>query len=377
MKKIVVAFDSFKGSLSSVEAAEAFVAGAKVLCPELECSIVSISDGGEGMAEAVVDSLGGELVEALSHDPLGREICASYGVVARGDVAVISMASASGLTLLSPDERNPLYATTFGTGELLLHAIDRGCKKIIVGLGGSATNDGGVGMLRALGYKFFDAQRNELQATIDILERVQTIVVPENNPLAGVELSVAVDVDNPLCGERGASMVYGRQKGADDAMIVRLDRALSHYASVVAQWRGEDLSQIAGMGAAGGMGFAFGAVLGVAPQSGIELMLSIAKFDDIAKDATLVVTGEGRIDRQTVMGKAPAGVLSHAQRLGARCIAIGGCVAWCDELRESGFDAIYAITPEDMPLEVAMRSDMAIANMQAMAKQIILDYNLF
>jgi glycerate kinase len=131
------------------------------------------------------------------------------------------------------------------------------------------------------------------------------------------------------------------------------------------------------MGAAGGMGFAFGAVLGVAPQSGIELMLSIAKFDDIAKDATLVVTGEGRIDRQTVMGKAPAGVLSHAQKLGARCIAIGGCVAWCDELRESGFDAIYAITPEDMPLEVAMRSDMAIANMQAMAKQIILDYNLF
>ena len=370
MKKIVVALDSFKGSLSSIEAAEAFVSGFREVVSDVESHIVAISDGGEGMAEAVVCTLGGDMVTAKVHGPLHREITASYGVVDNGATAVISMASTSGLTLLETSERNPLITSTFGTGELLLDAVARSCRRIIVGLGGSATNDGGVGMLRALGYKFLDAEGKELISTIDILERVESIVAPCTNPLEGVELRVAVDVNNPLCGEQGATMIYGRQKGATDDVMVRLDNALMHYASVVAKWRGVDYSNLPGMGAAGGLGFAFAAVLGAMPQSGIELMLSIANFDALAKDASLIITGEGRIDRQTVMGKAPAGVLSHATKMGVRCIAVGGGVEWCDELRLSKFDAIYAITPADMSLTEAMRPDVAKANMRAVAKKI-------
>lgn len=370
MKKIVVAFDSFKGSLSSVEAAEAFVLGVQEICPDAECHVVALSDGGEGMAEAVVYTLGGDMVAAEVHDPLYRVITSNYGIIDSGATAVISMASASGLMLLEPSERNPLITTTYGVGELLIDAVRRGCQKIIVGLGGSATNDGGVGMLRALGYKFLDGNGVELTQTIDILEFVESIIPPRVNLLEDVELCVAVDVTNPLCGEQGATTIYGRQKGATVEMITRLDRGLAHYASVVARCCGTDISNMPGMGAAGGLGFAFGALLGAMPHSGIELMLSIADFDTIAHDATLIVTGEGRIDRQTVMGKAPSGVLRHAQRAGVRCIAVGGGVEWCDELRNSNFEAIYAITPDGMPLEEAMRSEVARQNMRELAREI-------
>ena len=374
MKKIVVAFDSFKGSLSSVEASEAFIAGVRSIDPAVECRAVAIADGGEGMAEAIVASIGGALVEATALDPLGRSIVASYGIINEGTTAIIPISSASGITLLTPEERNPLETTTYGTGELMLDAVQRGCRKIIIGLGGSATNDGGAGLLRALGYKFLDVNGKELTATIDVLERVASIIPPVNSPIEGVEISVAVDVDNPLCGERGASFVYGAQKGATNAMIVRLDKALRHYADVVAKWRGEDISSEAGMGAAGGAGFAFGALLGAMPTSGIELILSVVDFDNIIADASLVVTGEGRIDRQTVMGKAPAGVLRHAKRAGVKCIAVGGVVAWCDELRDSNFDAIYAATPEGMPLDVAMKKEVATANIQRVATSILKEF---
>ena len=374
MKKIVVAFDSFKGSLSSVEASEAFIAGVRSIDPAVECRAVAIADGGEGMAEAIVASIGGALVEATALDPLGRSIVASYGIINEGTTAIIPISSASGITLLTPEERNPLEATTYGTGELMLDAVQRGCRKIIIGLGGSATNDGGAGLLRALGYKFLDVNGKELTATIDVLERVASIIPPVNSPIEGIEISVAVDVDNPLCGERGASFVYGAQKGATNAMIVRLDKALRHYADVVAKWRGEDVSNEAGMGAAGGAGFAFGAVLGVMPTSGIELILSVVDFDNIIADASLVVTGEGRIDRQTVMGKAPAGVLHHAKRAGVKCIAVGGGVQWCNELRDSDFDAIYAATPEGMPLDIAMKKEVATANIQRVATSILKEF---
>ena len=376
MKKIVVAFDSFKGSLSSLEAAEAFVAGVKSVDASVECRVVSIADGGEGMAEAIVGSVGGEMVSASAHDPLGRSIETSYGVINQGSTAIIPISSASGITLLTPEERNPLMATTYGTGELLLDAVRRGCSKIIVGLGGSATNDGGAGLLRALGYKFVDAKGVELTDTIAILEQVDRVVVPEHSPLKGVEISVAVDVDNPLCGERGATYIYGAQKGASNDTVMRLDVAMRHYASVVANWRGEDIANMAGMGAAGGAGFAFGAVLGAMPVSGIELILSIVDFDNIVADASLVVTGEGRIDKQTVMGKAPAGVLRHAKRVGIPCIAVGGGVQWCDELRESAFDAIYAATPEGMPIAEAMKKEVATANLQRVATSILRDFSL-
>ena len=374
MKKIVVAFDSFKGSLSSSEASEAFIAGVKSVDPAVECCAVAIADGGEGMAEAIVGSLGGEMVSLSAHDPLGRSIVANYGVINDGATAIIPISSASGLTLLAPEERNPLIATTYGTGELILDAIRRGCRRIIVGLGGSATNDGGVGLLRALGYRFLDANNEELITTIDTLERVVTIVPPENSPITGVDISVAVDVDNPLCGERGATYIYGAQKGANMPTIARLDNALRHYADVVARWRGCDIADKAGMGAAGGAGFAFGAVLGAMPISGIELILSLVEFDDIVADAVLVVTGEGRIDHQTAMGKAPAGVLRHAKRAGIRCIAVGGGVQWCDELRNSDFDAIYAATPEGMPLDEAMKKEVATANLQRVATSITKEF---
>ena len=375
MKKIVVAFDSFKGSLSSAEAAEAFIAGVMSVDSAAECRVVSIADGGEGMAEAIVEGVGGAMVTAMAHDPIGREIKASYGVINEGATAIIPISSASGITLLAPEERNPLYATTYGTGELLLDALKRGCSKIIVGLGGSATNDGGSGLLRALGYKFLDANGVELTDTIDVLERVDRVIPPENSPLKGVEISVAVDVDNPLCGERGATYIYGAQKGASKDMIVRLDTAMRHYASVVAKWRGEDISSEAGMGAAGGAGYAFGAVLDVMPTSGIELVLSVVDFDNIVADASLVVTGEGRIDRQTVMGKAPAGVLRHAKRAGVPCIAVGGGVQWCDELQKSDFDAIYAATPEGMPIAEAMKKEVATLNLRNVATSIIKEFS--
>ena len=374
MKKIVVAFDSFKGSLSSVEASEAFIAGVRSIDPAVECRAVAIADGGEGMAEAIVASIGGALVEATALDPLGRSIVASYGLINEGTTAIIPISSASGITLLTPEERNPLETTTYGTGELMLDAVKRGCRKIIIGLGGSATNDGGAGLLRALGYKLLDVNGKELTATIDVLERVASIIPPVNSPIEGVEISVAVDVDNPLCGERGASYIYGAQKGATNDMIVRLDKALRHYADVVAKWRGEDVSNEAGMGAAGGAGFAFGALLGAMPTSGIELILSVVDFDNIIADASLVVTGEGRIDRQTVMGKAPAGVLRHAKRAGVKCIAVGGGVAWCDELRDSDFDAIYAATPDGMPIAEAMKKEVATANLQRVATSILKEF---
>lgn len=376
MRKIVVAFDSFKGSLSSAEAAEAFIAGVRSIDPAVECRAVAIADGGEGMAEVIVGGVGGVMVSTSAHDPLGRNIEVCYGIINEGATAIIPISSASGLTLLAPEERNPLIATTYGTGELILDAIRRGCRRIIVGLGGSATNDGGTGLLRALGYRFLDDNNEELITTIDTLERVDRIVSPVNSSVEGVEISVAVDVDNPLCGERGASYVYGAQKGASKDMIVRLDTAMRHYANVVARWRGEDIANKAGMGAAGGAGFAFGAVLDTMPQSGIELMLNVVDFDNIIADAALVVTGEGRIDRQTVMGKAPAGVLRHAKRAGVRCVAVGGGVQWCDELRNSDFDAIYAATPEGMPLDIAMKKEVATSNLRSIATTVIKEFLL-
>lgn len=376
MRKIVVAFDSFKGSLTSTEAAEAFIAGVKSAEPAVECRVVAIADGGEGMAEAVVESVGGEMVVAMAADPLGRRIEARYALINEGATAVIPISSASGITLLASEERNPLRASTYGTGELMLDAMKRGCSRIIVGLGGSATNDGGVGLLRALGYKFLDASGLELTDTIDILEGTDTIMPPATSPIEGVEISVAVDVDNPLCGERGATYIYGAQKGASKDMMARLDAAMHHYAAVVAKWRGEDISNEAGMGAAGGAGFALGAVLSAMPTSGIELMLSLVDFDNLIADASLVVTGEGRIDRQTVMGKAPAGVLRHAKRAGVRCVAVGGGVQWCDELRASDFDAIYAATPEGMPIAEAMKKEVATTNLRRVATSVIKEFSL-
>ena len=366
MRTITVAFDSFKGSLTSREAAEAFAEGWRECYPECEVRKAYIADGGEGMTEAIVESLAGEYVDVDVTGPLGNSIKARYGII-HGDTAVVELAAAAGLTLVAPEERNPLITTTYGVGEMIADALRQGCRKVILGLGGSATNDGGSGMLRALGYRFYDVDKRELTSTIEILERVALVDDSAVLPMVrDMEFRVAVDVDNPLYGERGAAVVYAPQKGADAEMVERLDRALRHYASII----GEEWANIAGAGAAGGVGYGVLAMLGAKPQSGIELVLDTIGFKTLIANSDLVVTGEGRIDSQTLMGKAPSGVLRYAQAQGVPCIAVGGGVVWSDELRGGGFKAIYAATPVDMPLDEAMRSETAYMNLRNTAVRI-------
>lgn len=366
MRTITVAFDSFKGSLTSREAAEAFAQGWYESLPECEVRKAYIADGGEGMTEAIVESIRGEYVDVYVTGPLGNSIKARYGII-HGDTAVVELAAAAGLTLVAPEESNPLITTTYGVGEMIADALRQGCRKVILGLGGSATNDGGSGMLRALGCRFYDADHKELTTTIDILERVASVDDVEAISLVqDMELRVAVDVDNPLYGERGAAAIFAPQKGADAEMVERLDRALRHYASII----GEEWANIAGAGAAGGVGYGVLAMLGAKPQSGIELVLDTIGFKTLIANSDLVVTGEGRIDSQTLMGKAPSGVLRYAQAQGVPCIAVGGGVVWSDELRCGGFKAIYAATPHDMPLDEAMRSETAYMNLRNTAVRI-------
>ena len=367
MTRIIAAFDSFKGSLSSREAGEAFRRGFMAERPDAEVEVLSIADGGEGMAEAISEGVGGEMVSVVVSDPLGRKIEARYALINGGATAVIAMSSASGLTLLKPEERNPLIASTFGTGELIVDALERGCREIIMGLGGSATNDCGVGMLRALGYRFYDAAGEELCDTISILERVESISTTERHPLLmGVKFTAAVDVDNPLYGAQGAAHIFAPQKGASPEMVERLDRALCHYAEVV----DADAAEVAGAGAAGGMGYALHTMLGARMRPGIEIVLALLDFERRAQGVSLVVTGEGSIDAQTLHGKAPAGVLAAAQRLGIPVVALGGRVECESALLAGGFHAVRAITPHDQPTDVAMQRETAIANMESAAREL-------
>ena len=367
MTRIIAAFDSFKGSLTSREAGEAFRRGFMAERPDAEVEVLANADGGEGMAEAISEGAGGEMVSVVVSDPLGRKIEARYALINGGATAVIAMSSASGLTLLKPEERNPLIASTYGTGELIVDALERGCREIIMGLGGSATNDCGVGMLRALGYRFYDAAGEELCDTISILERIESISTAERHPLLmGVKFTAAVDVDNPLYGAQGAAHIFAPQKGASPEMVERLDRALCHYAEVV----DADAAEVEGAGAAGGMGYALHAMLGARMRPGIEIVLALLDFERRAQGALLVVTGEGSIDAQTLHGKAPAGVLAAAQRLGIPVVALGGRVECESALLAGGFHAVRAITPHDQPTDVAMQRETAIANMERAAREL-------
>lgn len=371
MKKITVAVDSFKGSLSSREVAEAFEAGFKSQFPDCEVVKVSIADGGEGTVDALVETLNGELVKALVADPLGRTISAQYGIIDDGRTAVMEMSAASGLPLIAPEERNPLLTSTYGTGEMIADAIERGCRKFLVGIGGSATNDGGTGMLRALGFRFFDAEGNELIGGGEILERIDKIdASTARAELAECEFIVACDVTNPLYGPEGAAYVFAPQKGADAAMVERLDRGLRNYARAIEQFNGVEVASMAGAGAAGGLGGGFKALLGARLERGIDMVLSAMQFNRIIAGSNLVITGEGRIDRQTTMGKAPSGVLREATAQSIPTIAIGGAVQPCKELEQSGFTAVLPIVAGPVALEVAMQRDTAMENVRRTATQI-------
>ena len=372
MKKIVVASDSFKGSLSSGEVATCCERAIRRVFPGCEVEKIPVGDGGEGTADALVEASQGRRVECMARDPLTRPVRASYGISGDGRTAVIEMAAASGLTLLSPGERNPLLTTTLGTGDLIRDALDRGCREFLVCIGGSATNDAGMGMLQALGFRFLGSDGEELGQGGMQLEKVRAIDDTGRLPqLAETRFTVACDVDNPFCGEQGAAYVFGRQKGADDAMIRRLDNGLRHFADLIASTRHIDLNAIPGSGAAGGLGGGFVALLGARLKPGIDMVLDTLRFDERIKGADLIITGEGRLDSQTLMGKTPFGVLHAGTRQGIPVIAIGGSVESEERLIEAGFTALFPIQPAPLSLEEALRPAVARHNIERTVEMIM------
>ncbi|MGM9741738.1 MAG: glycerate kinase [Candidatus Cryptobacteroides sp.] len=370
MKKIVAACDSFKGSLTSREANMAVAEGVHDVLEDCEVLRFDMADGGEGTAEIFTEILGGRSVEVLVHDPLMRPMRAAYGVA--GDTAVIGMSSASGLALVPEKERNPLMNSTFGTGEMILDALRRGCRKFIIGLGGSATNDGGTGMLSALGFRFLDRSGNVVPGRGGSLHEIAVIDSSSATPLlSACTFRAACDVSTPFCGSDGASFVFGPQKGASPECAAKLDEGMRSFAETVRRFTGKDIGTMPGTGAAGGLGGALHAFLGAELIPGAELILDAGGFRDLISGADLVITGEGCLDTQTVLGKAPAGVLKHCTWQGIPCIAAGGRVRDIDTLRAAGFCACLCITPEGMPESVAMRTKTASCNLRRAVREAI------
>lgn len=362
MKKIVVASDSFKGSLSSKDVAQSAARGVHQIYPQCEVVEINVADGGEGTVDAVVEALGGSLITIEVKNPLDLPVNATYGIA--GNTAIIEMASASGLPLIAIDERDPSKTSTFGTGEMILDAINRGCDNFLIGIGGSATNDAGTGMLQALGFRFIDSNGNVIErccggALIDIADIDDSHVC---NKVKSATFTIACDVDTPFCGPIGAAYVFAPQKGASPEMVEALDKGMASFAKVIEQKYGINIVPIAGAGAAGGMGGAFRAFLNATLRSGVEMVLDAIGFNNRIADADLVITGEGKIDFQTPKGKTAAGVLARAKQMGIPTVAIGGCVEPCEELNAMGFDGIYPILEEKVPLEIAMQHDFASAN---------------
>ena len=346
--KVIIAIDSFKGCLTSKEANEAAAEGIRKKYPDAEIVEVPVSDGGEGYMEAFHAAIGGKLEEVTVRDPLMRPIIARY--LLHNDMAVIEIAQASGLTLLTNEERNPMVATSYGTGQLVADAIRKGAKHIIVGLGGSATSDAGMGMLRAL---------------VDAFSKKGTW--DDINVFKDVHFTIASDVNNPLYGEKGAAHVFAPQKGATQEMVVALDKRARKFAEVSAKHFGYDRSQMASAGAAGGLGYAFLQYLHAKSMSGIQLLLDTIRFKEIAQDADLIITGEGAADHQTLMGKLPMGILEQAGP--TPVVLIAGRISDCEELMEAGFAQVKCINPPGMPLEEAMRKEVAQQNIRKILAQ--------
>ena len=342
MRKIVIACDSYKGCLSSSEVALATAEGVAEVYPDCEIVRLAVADGGEGTVDALVETLGGHLECAEVSDPLGRPVKAAYGIA--GDLAIIESAAACGLTLLTKEERNPLITTTKGLGELILAAIDKGCRRFLIGLGGSATNDGGMGMIRADGF----------------LERAR-----------GMKFTVACDVDTPYIGAHGASRVFGPQKGASEEDVEILEERMRGYALKILKDTGIDVSDMAGAGAAGGLGGAFRAYLGAELKRGVDLVLDQIGFDSIIDGADLVITGEGCSDYQTLKGKTAAGVLERAKRKGIPVMLVSGAIRDGQMLRDGGFGIIAAASPQGMSLAEAMRPETAEHNIYETVKRLL------
>lgn len=356
MKKIVVATDSFKGCLDSREAGEACRCALEELFPQADIIVLPVADGGEGTVEAMCE----KKVTCHVADPLGRTTIAEYGV--RRDCAVIELAAASGLALLSPTERNPLITNTYGFGQMIQHAIGSGYRRFIIGLGGSATCDGGTGMLQAMGFDL-----GVERACGGDLCRISPITRPKLPD--GLTFEIACDVDNPFYGPQGAACVFAPQKGASPSQVAVLDEGLRHWASVIKCHTGRDVQDIPGAGAAGGVAGAMSALLGAELKPGAKLVLSALHFSDIIQNADLIITGEGAMDSQTLHGKLPMGVLDMAKEIGVPVVAIAGKIEDRDKLLAAGFTQLIQITPPRQPLGEAMRPDVARANIiQALNK---------
>lgn len=374
-RKVVVACDSFKGSLTAAEASSAVASGVLASAGGVQTVCVPVADGGEGTVEMIAGALGGKYVTVRVTGPLGRPADAQYAVVRPHgqtvESAVIELAQASGLPLLSPSERDPLTATTRGTGELIADAYSRGCRSFIIGLGGSATNDGGTGLLRALGVRFLDSEGNELPEGGVPLARLYSIDTSSaREDIMRCRFTVLCDVDNPLTGPCGASAIFGPQKGASESDVALLDRALARYGECLRDITGKDIASMSGAGAAGGTAAAFMAFFNAEMVPGIATALRLTGFDSIVSDASLIITGEGHIDAQTLSGKAPYGVLEAGMLKGVPVIALAGGVADRDRLMSAGFADVVCIVPPGMPLAEAMKKTAAERNLRHAAAMV-------
>ena len=376
--RAVIAIDSLKGSLSSIEAGQAIAEGIRKADVKADVVIRPLADGGEGTVEALVCGMNGTLQHVKVTGPLGESVVCEYGIIAETKTAVIEMSGAAGITLVPDAKKNPLYTTTYGVGEVIRDAIEKGCRRFIVGVGGSATNDGGIGMLQALGYGFLNKDGQQVPFGAIGLKELETItdtyVLPE---LAECEFKIACDVTNPLCGENGCSAVYGPQKGANPSMIMEMDKWLRYYAALAREkFPKADLNE-PGTGAAGGLGFAFLTFTDAVLESGIKIVLEETKLESYVKGADVVVTGEGRLDFQTAMGKAPVGVAGLAKKFDIPVLAFAGSVTKdATECNKNGIDAFFPILRGISTLEEAMKPENAKQNLTDTAEQAFRLFNI-
>ena len=375
MKKIVLAIDSFKGCLSSKEIEQCIAEEIHRILPSCQTVCIPIADGGEGMLDTLIEATQGTFVSTQAHDPLMRIRPARYGILGDQRTAIIEMAEINGLTTLSPIERNPMKTSTYGTGELIKDALEKGFRRFIIGIGGSATNDAGMGMMQALGAHLYDKQGNELEQGGKIMEQIAHIDLNHLHPaLKEATFIVACDVQNPFCGPQGAAYVFARQKGASEEQIRQLDKGMRHLALLIERDFSYNINKVKGAGAAGGLGGAFATFLQAHLQSGIDLLLNAVDFDRKITNADWIITGEGKADRQTAEGKVPAGVLKRAKKTDIPVMLIAGKVEDKACLKQMGFARIVKVSPDNLPLEEAMRPEVTRENTQrAIGRELIVN----
>ncbi|HBE9528636.1 TPA: glycerate kinase [Clostridioides difficile] len=370
--KILISIDSLKGSLSSIEAGNAIKKGILKVKEDAQVKILPLADGGEGTVDALVQGMNGKKETIEVTGPIAKKVDATYGLLKNTSTAIIEIAQASGLTLVPTELRNPLYTTTYGVGEIIKEAINKGYRNFIVGIGGSATNDAGIGMLQALGFEFYDKNNKLVGLGGKVLNEIRHIKIENRlKELDECKFKIACDVNNPLFGKNGAAYIYGSQKGATSEIIEELDNGLRNFSKVVKNYLSKDVANVEGAGAAGGLGFAFLAFLDSKLESGIKIILEEIKLEEELKDADFVITGEGRLDNQTAMGKAPIGVAKLAKKYGVKVIGLAGATTEdAVKCNEEGIDAYFSIVNRAMTIEESMDKATASENMTATTTQI-------